>query len=415
MIESFEIPRFTETQLSDLHYRLDHTIYPQELNAPVGWKYGTPRRALQPLAQEWRHQYDWEQARDEMNQWHHFKLTTNDGMKIHFIHESSSQPNAIPLLLLHGWPSTFYEFHKVINPLRDGAHNGQAYHVVTPSLPGYGFSDPPTTPGFGIAQMGDSIHQIMEALGYSKYIAHGTDWGSMVVRYLVSRYHQQCLAIHCTLFVCTPPMPTLKNLYHHPLKVAKFLLGATVLGFDQVYGPGKLKIKGRNFADVVNDREAGYRAIQGTRPYSLSYGLSDSPVGLLGWMLEKYHNWTYHSNKDKFQSIASLPSTVSSKEFLTQVSIYWLTNTMSSSMRLYYEVFHQLDELTPAVYINNPVAVSLFEDEVLRVPKEWIEATANLVLFQEHPMGGHFSAMEEGSLLVSDLQLFGGKMAHLFK
>jgi hypothetical protein len=147
MLETFEVPSFSEAQLSDLQYRLDHAIYPQELTTPVGWDYGTPCKDLEPLAKEWRHSYDWESARAEMNHWAHYKLTTQQGMKVHFIHEPSKQPNAIPLLLLHGWPSTFYEFHKVIAPLRDGASNGQVrqnsiYKVDSPRYLGLSCSCP---------------------------------------------------------------------------------------------------------------------------------------------------------------------------------------------------------------------------------------------------------------------------------
>ncbi|CAO3599590.1 unnamed protein product [Absidia cylindrospora] len=415
MIESFEIPSFTSAQLSDLHYRLDNGVYPNELTTQVGngWEYGTPRKALEPVVQEWRHSFDWEKPRAEMNQWKHYKLTTAQGLKLHFIHEPSNNPNAIPLMLLHGWPSTFYEFHKVINLLRDG-QNGQAFHVVVPSLPGYGFSDPPTAPGFGIAKMGEILNELMLALGYSKYMTHGTDWGSTISHQMVTRYENHCSAAHFTMFLCAPPLPTLTNLWNHPMKVAKFLLGATVLGFDRVYGPGQFTMKGTNFADVMNDSEAGYRAIQGTRPYTLAYGLADSPIGLLGWILEKYHTYTWH--QDKAQS-STLPSTLPANEVLTQASIYWLTNSMSSSMRIYYETLNQIkhEGLKMFGHVNNPIGISAFQGEVLRVPSEWMEVAGDLKFLNEHPLGGHFSAMEEPELLVADIQTFGKKVSYVFQ
>ncbi|KAI8081300.1 Alpha/Beta hydrolase protein [Halteromyces radiatus] len=414
-IETFEIPSFHPSQLDDLHRRLENVIYPHELVLKDNpWAYGTPRQALEPLVQKWRYSYDWETARTEMNQWHHYKLTGENGLKLHFIHEPSKDPKAIPIVLVHGWPSSFYEFHKVINPLRDGKDGSQAYHVVVPSLPGYGFSEPSTTPGFGIPQMGDAIHHLMLSLGYTKYACHGTDWGMMIVRYLAATHDKHCLAMHSTMFMALPPLPTITNLWKRPINVFKFLAGATILGFDQVYGPGKFKSAGNNFADVINNKDAGYRAIQGTRPYSLSYGLTDSPVGLLGWVLEKYHNWTYHSNN---KDASVLPDTISPDELLTQVSLYWLTNTISSSMRLYYEFFQQTDEMLKVFErrISIPFGVSNFESDITRSPREWVEACGNLQFYSEHSVGGHFSSLEVPDLIVDDLRSFGKKVAKSFE
>ncbi|CAO3581146.1 unnamed protein product [Absidia cylindrospora] len=416
MIQDFEIPSFTTSQLSDLHQRIDSGIQPHEFtNQKDSWQYGTPWKALEPLVAEWRNSYDWEDARTELNQWHHYKYTTEQGLKIHFVHEVSSDPNAIPLILCHGWPSTFYEFHKVINPLRDGKLGAQAYHVIVPSLPGYGFSDPPTAPGFGTTKIGDVFNELMLALGYSKYVAHGTDWGSVVCRSMASNHDKHCSAVHVTLFACAPPFPTLSNLWQHPTKVAKFLLAAKVLGFDTVYGQGKLKSMGQNFVDANNNPDAGYRAIQGTRPYSLAYGLTDSPIALLGWMLEKYHFWTHHEDGDI--QVATLPSTITVKEVLTQVSIYWLTNTMSSSIRLYYEFLQQTKTMKTGMmgYIHIPLGISTFKSELSRVPKDWIETAGNLKFFNEHPLGGHFSALEVPELLVADLRSFGKEAAIVFE
>ncbi|KAI8337264.1 Alpha/Beta hydrolase protein [Chlamydoabsidia padenii] len=410
MIAPFDIPTLTKNDMTRLYDRLDNGTLPQELTLQTGdgWAYGTPRNALEPLVHHWRNKFDWEPVRTELNQWHHYQWESNQGLKVHFIHEPSKHPNAIPLVLLHGWPSTFYEFHKVINPLRDDT--SQPYHVIVPSLPGYGFSDPPTTPGFGINQMGDILNELILALGYSKYVAFGTDWGSIIVQYMGSQHHQHCSAILCTLFGTKPPLPTLSNLWHHPTKVARFLLAHKVLGFDQVYGKDTFKTMGGNFVDANTNADAGYRAIQATRPYSLAYGLADSPIGLLGWMLEKYHEWTDHGD-DKNPS-SGLPDTISPDEFLTQVTIYWLTNTMSSSIRLYYEFFHRLQLPSTSINLRVPFGISLFKYELARVPKEWIEMVGDLAYFANHPVGGHFAALETPDLLVSDLQSFGKKIRY---
>ncbi|CAO3648788.1 unnamed protein product [Cunninghamella blakesleeana] len=425
-IEPFEIPSFTTEQLSDLHTRIDKTIFPQELTLSeekVGWKYGTPTSALKPLLEKWKNEYDWEKTRTYISQWHHFRIALDKyhSLKLHFIHEPSKDPNAIPLLLLHGWPSTFYEFHKIINPLRDGA-NGQAYHVVVPSLPGYGFSDPTTEDATTFSKMADMINTLMVELGYAKYSCFGTDWGSQLASILAVEHHTSCIGMHVTMFFGLPPLPTFHNITSHPLKVAKFLLGAiNLVHFDTIYGKGKFKVKGTNPVDTFNDDDAAYRAIQGTRPYSIAYGLTDSPAGLLGWLLEKYHFWTDHNSTTATAYDASsspLPPTISSDEFLTQVSIYWLTNSISSSIRFYSEFLNEVKDKenpsAPHLY-SIPVAISNFKYEIYRVPKEWVEVNASdLRLYTEHPTGGHFAALEVPELLIQDISTFGKKIANTF-
>ncbi|KAJ2964745.1 hypothetical protein NQZ79_g393 [Umbelopsis isabellina] len=405
-VQPFEIPSFTPEQRATLLDKLKSPVFPHEFEQNVGWSYGTPRWALEPVLQKWRDEFDWETSKAEMDRWSHFK-TEIDGANIHFVHERSKNPNAIPLVLLHGWPSTFYEFHKVIEPLRDGVDNGQAFHIVVPSLPGYGFSDPPPVRGWGSRKMAAVLNTLMVRLGYTKYVAHGVDWGSILVKVMACLHDENCKAIYTTLNICMPPLPTPSVLWAAPLKVAKFL-ASLALGSDMVYGPGKLKIMGRSFADIDNDKDAGYRAIQGTRPFTLSYGLSDSPVGLLAWILEKYHVWTHHEG-DKESAI--LPPTIDVNEFLTQVHIYWMTNTISSSMRLYYERLNEPNAnslMWKAIKV--PCGAGLFASELAKVPRDWLEAWTNLVQFDEHPTGGHFSALEEPKLTINDLQRFGKKV-----
>ncbi|CAO3654240.1 unnamed protein product [Cunninghamella echinulata] len=425
-IETFEVPSFTPEQLSNLHARIENTIFPQELSLSqerVGWKYGSPASAVKPLLEEWKSNYNWEKARSEINQWHHYKIALEkyDRFKLHFIHEPSNDPNAIPLLLLHGWPSTFYEFHKIIDPLRDGS-NGQAYHVVIPSLPGYGFSDAPTEVGTSFSKVADMLNELMLKLDYSKYSCFGTDWGSQLASILAMEHHSHCIGMHVTMYFGSPPLPTLQNIITHPFKVFKFLLGATdLIKYDTLYGKGKLKIKGMNPVDALNDPDAGYRAIQGTRPYSIAYGLTDSPAGLLGWILEKYHHWTDHNSttytSDDLSS-SPLPHTITTNEFLTQVSIYWLTNTISSSIRFYSEFLDEYKNAKPLdrrPVFGIPVAVTNFKAELFRVPKEWVEVNApHLKLYTEYPTGGHFAALEVPELLIEDISLFGKKIANLF-
>ncbi|KAG1398767.1 hypothetical protein G6F58_011254 [Rhizopus delemar] len=336
--------------------------------------------------------------------WKHFRMNV-DGLLMHYIHERSSEPNAIPIVLLHGWPSTFYEFHKIIDPLRDGAGNNQAFHVIVPSLPGFGFSQAPKIKGYGIVKIASMINALMINLGYNEYMYHGGDWGAIIGKTIAVNHSDSCKAFHTTMPMVLPPIPTPRNILFHPFKVAKFLV-SLVVGFDWIYGKGNTRLGGATFANAERDKGCGYRAIQGTRPYTLSFGLTDSPAGVLAWLLEKYHEWTFHPAER--QNTESLPETISSKEFLTQVSIYWMTNTISSSVRIYYECLNQ-NELTSNVmsYVKIPFAVSSFASEIAKLPKDWLEASANLQQYSEVKYGGHFPGLEEPQILLADLQKFG--------
>ncbi|KAF7727833.1 hypothetical protein EC973_006946 [Apophysomyces ossiformis] len=350
-IEPFVIPSFTSDQVRLLREKLERTVYPNELEEDVGWSCGAPGWAVRPLVQEWL-DYDWEIAREEMNRWHHYHTTID----------------------------------------------------VVPSLPGFGFSEPPKAKGFGVAKMGSIINSLMVKLGYSKYVWHGGDWGAIIGKFVASKYTDNCRAFHTNLPLVVPPLPTPRNVLLHPFKLVKFF-GSLLIGFDRVYGYTKLG--GATFANAELNRDCGYRAIQGTRPYTLSYGLTDSPLALLAWMLEKYHDWTYHA-PDQDNAKQALPPTITSHEFLTQVSIYYLTNTMSSSIRIYYECLQQR-EIYKVVFprVDVPVAVCSFPSEISKLPRDWLEAAMNLHQYNEYSKGGHFPGLEEHEVLLRDIQSFG--------
>ncbi|CAO3639281.1 unnamed protein product [Mucor hiemalis] len=384
--QPFEIPEFSEKQIQQLREKIAPAIWPNELEQNYGWTLGAPTWAVKPLVNEWADSFDWNEPRTEMNRWKHYRMKI-DGLLIHYVHERSTHPDAIPIVLLHGWPSTFYEFHKLIEPLRDGLRGNQPFHVIVPSLPGFGFSEAPKVKGYGVIKMAAMVNRIMVNLGYDKYskcfllctrktetkkdqtnaysVYHGGDWGAIIGKMIATRHNDHCKAYHTNLPMILPPLPTPRNLLFYPFKVLKFFT-SIVVGFDNVYGSGKTILGGATFANAERNNECGYRAIQGTKPYTLAYGLSDSPVGLLAWMLEKYHDWTYHP-ADR-QDTEALPRTISSKEFLTQVSIYWMTNTMSSSIRIYYECLQQ-NEMIKVVLprIKIPVAVCAFAHDISRV------------------------------------------------
>ncbi|KAI9259609.1 Alpha/Beta hydrolase protein [Phascolomyces articulosus] len=405
-IEPFEIPSIPPERLALLKERLTHAEYPNELEQDVEWTYGAPRWAVEPLVKAWLNDYNWETARAEMNRWHHYHATIQ-GLRVHFVHERSEKPDAIPLLLLNGWPSNFYEYHKVIEPLRDGDNGKQAFHVIVPSLPGFGFSEAPKLPGHGIKANGEIMHELMTTvLGYTEYMAHGTDWGAPIAKWCAKKHSTHCKAVHSSFPLGPAPTPTLHNLLTQPLRVAK-LLASAAIGFDAVYGRGAAKLKSQSFVDVINDADAGYRCIQCTRPYTLGFGLTDSPVGLLAWILEKFHNWTYHTSGK--ENTEALPETITVDEFLTVVTIYWLSNSMASSTRIYYEFFNEKDlnnEFGPEK-VKIPTALAYFPAELAKVPREWVEAGSNLQQYNEYDVGGHFPSLEVNELVVDDFQRFG--------
>ncbi|KAI8099964.1 Alpha/Beta hydrolase protein [Halteromyces radiatus] len=404
----FTVPGLTDEQKEQLQEKLANIVYPNELESDVGWDYGAPTWAVKSMADIWRQEYDFDTARQEINQWHHYHTKIED-LNIHFIHEPSSHPDALPILLCHGWPSTFYEFHKVINALRDGENGKQAFHVVVPSLPGYGFSDPPKTPGCGVVKMSDMLNTLMIKLGYSKYLFSGTDYGAIIGKYTATNHSENCCGFHTNFPMVLPPIPTPRNLLFHPLNVFKFF-GSLVTGFNWMYGQGKTILNWATFANAELYYGCGYRAIQGTRPYTLSYGLSDSPLGLMAWMLEKYHEWTFHEDESISKKV-SLPPTITADEFLTQVTLYWMTNTMSSSIRIYYECLHQHEMFKTVIpRINVPTAISNFNHDVIKLPKEWLETSTNLQHYKEYTKGGHFPGLEVDKLLIKDIQDFGGKL-----
>ncbi|KAI7859256.1 Alpha/Beta hydrolase protein [Circinella umbellata] len=403
----FKIPSIPLRQLELLREKLKNVEYPNELekNSTVGWKYGAPRWAVEPLVQSWLHDYDWEKARIRMNYWNHYHAMIH-GLHVHFIHEPSDELDAIPLLLMNGWPSNFYEFYKVIEPLRDGDNDNQSFHVVIPSLPGYGFSEAPKSPGYGIAKYGTMMNELMITLGYNKYMLAGSDWGSNIGNWMARNCSEQCKGFHSVMPLCLPPSPKTRFslLWSHPKAVTKYLI-SKLIGTRAVYGSG-IEAEELAFADLAADPEAGYRAIQGTRPYTLAFGLTDSPVGLLAWMLEKFHNWSYHPSGK--QDMEALPDTISTDDFLTLVTIYWMTGSMSSSTRLYYEAFHEDQSMSTCMgRVKIPTAIIQFPAELAKFPRDWVETNVNLQQYSEPEIGGHFPALETSELLVNDIQRFG--------
>jgi pimeloyl-ACP methyl ester carboxylesterase len=368
--------------LIDLHDRLDKARLAQDFANP-GWEYGTNGAYLQELVAYWRDEYDWRKHEREMNAFANYK-TTIDGIPIHFIHEPGKGPNPIPLILSHGWPWTFWDFHKVIRPLSDPAAFGgdpaDAFDVVVPSLPGYGFSTPLTTPGINFWRTADLWVRLMQdVLGYDKFAAQGGDWGAIITAQLGHKHADKLIGTHVNLMA--------------PLSV--FI---DSLPDESLYGPGEegWYENNNNFFTA----ESGYSALQTTKPQTLAFALNDSPVGLCSWIVEKRRTWSDCNGQ--------VEKRFSKDDLLTTIMLYWITQSFGTSARYYYEATHNpwqpSHDRRPVV--ESPMGVAVFQKEVILMPRRWAENYYNLKRWTLMPSGGHFAAMEEPQLLVDDVRAF---------
>jgi pimeloyl-ACP methyl ester carboxylesterase len=375
-----EVP---EADLEDLRYRLSRTRWPDEL-PDVGWSYGVPLGYLRDLAEYWRTSYDWRACEARLNAYPQF-TTTIDGANIHFYHLRSPQPDAMPLLLMHGWPGSVVEFLEVMGPLTDPvAYGGQekdAFHVVVPSMPGFGFSGPTTETGWHAWRIAEAYPLLMARLGYDRYGAHGTDWGSRIVRDMGFTDPEHIIALHTTLLRSLPTTEELDTLTDDE----RDRLG--------------------DFARFGNELN-GYMKVQGTRPQTLAYALTDSPVGQLAWIVEKFKDWADAPNVPE--------DAVERDLILTNVMLYWLTGTANSSSRIYYEHAHWSgnDQPDPRLNWNTPrpstvpTGVAVFPHELFRSVRRFCERSDNIVRWTDYDRGGHFSGLEVPDLLLDDLRDF---------
>ncbi len=359
--------------LDDLLTRLTRVRWPDEL-AGADWDYGVPLAYLQELVEYWREHFDWRAQERVLNRFHHFH-TDLGGLAIHFIHERGLGPDPLPLILTHGWPSTFYEMDELIplltDPERFGGDPADAFDVVVPSLPGYGFSDP--FPRRGQWNVPALWADLMEGLGYARYGAQGGDIGAGVTTLLGRCYPEQIVGIHLSSIVSDPnPLPD----------------RASLSEAERAY------LRRR---DEWEREEGGYSHIQGTRPQTLAYGLSDSPVGLAAWIVEKFRVWS--------DCGGDIEQRFTKDELLTTVTLYWVTQTINSSIRHYYESQHAPAPMgcTGLVAVPTAVTTGMIEPEP---PREWAARRYNVRRFVDRPRGGHFLAMEEPEWLAEDLRSF---------
>lgn len=362
------------SELEDLKLRLEHARWPEKETCD-DWSQGIPLKYTQELAHYWATEYNWRRFEKKLNSWPQF-MTTVEGIDIHFIHQTSPHENALPLIISHGWPGSIVEFHKVIdaltNPTEHGGRAEDAFHVVAPSLPGYGFSGKPSSTGTSVEKIGEMWGLLMARLGYSRYVAQGGDWGSMVTQSMGMTEIQHCAGIHINMPIVAPDPDTMDNL--------------TALEQSALVDMGAYMEQG-----------SGYSKQQSTRPQTLGYSLADSAVGQMAWVVEKFYMWT-----DCERNGVKHPENVLTKdELLDNVMMYWLSNSAASSARLYWESFENAS-MDP---IDMPVGCSIFPKEIFRSSRRWAQKRfSNLIHWNELEHGGHFAALEQPELFVQELR-----------
>ncbi|WP_326762032.1 epoxide hydrolase [Streptomyces phaeochromogenes] len=373
-----------QSDLDDLNARLDLTRWPDELPG-VGWEYGVPRDYLKELVRYWRHTYDWRAAETRLNEWPQF-TTTIDGANVHFAHIRSPEPDATPLIITHGWPGSIVEFLDVVGPLADPrAHGGDpadAFHVVLPSIPGFGLSGPTRDTGWELRRVGAAFAELMDRLGYRRFGAQGGDWGAGISRELGRAFPDRVIGVHLNLLpgahASAEPTPEELAALSPPERE-------------------RTLASWRRNEEWTRER-LGYATVQMTRPQTLSYGLTDSPVGQLAWIVEKFKEWTDSHDRPE--------DAVDRDQLLTNVMLYWLTGTAGSSARIYYERAHAAGWGEPVQPSTAPTALAVFPWDNFIPLRHVADRTENIVRWTEFDRGGHFAAMEEPDLLVGDVRAF---------
>jgi len=356
--------------LDDLKERLARTRWP-DAETVDDWSQGIPLAYTRDLAAYWADGYDWRSREAALNRFDHH-LTEIDGLDIHFIHQRSPHDDALPLLITHGWPGSIAEFQKVIEPLVNptSGRPEDAFHIVCPSLPGYGFSGKPSRTGWGVDKIAQVWDTLMVRLGYDRYGAQGGDWGAAVTTQ-IGRNRGHCIAIHLNMPIARPPAGS----------------GGGDLTEDEQQA----------LAAFAEHRKwgTGYSKQQSTRPQTLGYGLVDSPVGQLAWVVEKFWAWADCDGHPE--------NVLSRDELLDNVMLYWVTGSGASSARLYWESFNRF--VTDG-RVDLPTGVAAFPKEILRTPRRWCEAAYNITRWSTMPRGGHFAAFEQPELFVDDVRAF---------
>jgi pimeloyl-ACP methyl ester carboxylesterase len=375
-ITPFEIS-VDDTVLADLHERLERTRWPAQETVD-GWSQGIPLAYLREVCEYWVSSYDWRAREAALNRFPQFRTPLSGGgdepLDIHFLHVRSPEASALPLILSHGWPGSTVEFMEVIGPLTDPvAHGGDAadaFHVVAPSLPGFGFSAKPARPGWGAGRIATAWDELMVRLGYERFVAQGGDWGSLITTMIGAQNLGHCAGIHVNMPVVVPSPDQLGDVTEEEMEF---------LGRFQSY-------------DV---HESGYSKQQSTRPQTLGYGLADSPSGQAGWVLEKFWSWTDNDGHPEHA--------VSRDELLDNVMFYWLNNAAASSGRLYWESFAEF--FAGGLTVSIPTGISQFKTELTAASRRWADGVyTDIRHWNQLDRGGHFAAFEEPDLFVEEIR-----------
>jgi microsomal epoxide hydrolase len=379
MTSTDELRPFTvdvpEAVLEDLRDRLARTRWPDQIPGS-GWGYGTDLEYLRDLCETWGTTFDWRAQEKRFNQWPHF-LTDIGGQTVHFIHARSPEPDALPLVVTHGWPGSVAEFLDVIGPLSDPrAHGGDpadAFHVVCPSIPGYGWSGPTREPGWDVRKVAETWKALMARLGYERYGAQGGDWGSIISSDLGAVDAEHVAGLHLNMLIAFPP------------------------------GGDTTELTEQEQADVdalqaFLQTGTAYQEIHGKNPQTLGYGLTDSPAGLAGWIIEKFWAWTDNNGNPE--------DAVTRDQLLTNLTVYWVTSTINSSVRLYCESQRSGRFGPTGTRVDVPTAAAIFPKEIFRTPRAWAEGAFDIHRYTRFDRGGHFAALEEPDLLIDDVRTF---------
>ncbi|HZO95757.1 MAG TPA: alpha/beta fold hydrolase [Gaiellaceae bacterium] len=377
-VEPFRV-EVAEEELDDLRLRLRRTRWP-ERETVADWSQGVPLAYLQDLCRYWAEDYDWRATERRLNALPQFR-TTIDGLAIHFLHVRSPHPGALPLVITHGWPGSIVEFLEVLGPLVDPPRHGgdarDAFHVVCPSLPGYGFGDKPERPGWGVERIADAWAVLMARLGYDRYGAQGSDWGTSVSACLAQRDPEHVAGIHLTPPLAPPDPETLDDLTERERAALASLEHAAAW-------------------------DSGYSQEHATRPQTIGYALVDSPAALCAWILEKFHAWTDHDG--------DLESILTRDALLDNVMLYWLPRTGASSARLYWQSMRQVNEWISGAVADSvtvPTGCSIFPKELQRPSRRWAEKRfLDIRYWNEPERGGHFAAFEQPRLYLDEVRAF---------
>jgi len=371
-----------QAELDDLRRRLEAARWPDEL-PDGGWERGVPVGYLRELSAYWRDEYDWRAAEARLNAYPQFR-TEIDGTLLHFLHVRSPEPEAVPLILTHGWPGSVAEFLHIIGPLTDpvayGGKSADAVHLVIPSLPGYGFSPPPPEPGWDLLRIAKAWAQLMNQLGYRHYVAQGGDFGAAVSLILSLCAPEAVLGVHVNLLLTR--------------------LGVDPDAVDQLSPADRERVE--RLLEFGSGPGSGYMKVMATRPQTIAYPLTDSPIGLLAFIVEKFYEWTGGDGPPE--------QAIDRDQMLTDVMLYWLTRTAGSAARLYYEEAGTLPNVPTAPVpppITVPLGVSVFPADMFLPVRTLADAAfPGIVCWSEHDRGGHFAAMEQPDLLVRDIREF---------